>query len=157
MNVAFVCISMLMIQLSVGLSGNHDFVSRGVVAASERRICEVSNRDKTGTSSLPENGHGSQLAKNKPNASRGSFEAEGTGFEPATPCGALHFQCSRWPIRLPSEVATKHLSYQHLRRLQRPLSLACFPHWYLNWYLWPPAVGSLHRRPIASRRTASWC
>jgi hypothetical protein len=28
--------------------------------------------------------------------------AEGMGLEPTTPCGALHFQCSRWPIRLPS-------------------------------------------------------
>jgi hypothetical protein len=30
-------------------------------------------------------------------------EAEGMGLEPTTPCGAPHFQCGRWPIRLPSE------------------------------------------------------
>ena len=32
-------------------------------------------------------------------------KAEGMGFEPTTPFGAPHFQCGRWPIRLPSEVA----------------------------------------------------
>jgi hypothetical protein len=37
-------------------------------------------------------------------------EAEGMGLEPTTPCGALHFQCSRWPIRLPSEVSLDVLS-----------------------------------------------
>ena len=75
-------------------------------AAREGRLAvpkpEVSNRDKTGTSPTPENDNGSQVAKIKPNASRGSFEAEGMGFEPTTPFGALDFESSRWPIRLPS-------------------------------------------------------
>src|ERR1700741_2953140 len=53
-------------------------------AAQEGRLVvlqpEVSTRDKPGTSPPPENAKGSQVAKNKPNASRGSFEAEGMGF-----------------------------------------------------------------------------
>jgi hypothetical protein len=63
---------------------------------------EVADRDKRGTSTTSKNANGPQMAKNKPNASRGSFEAEGMGFEPTTAFAAPHFQCGCWPIRLPS-------------------------------------------------------
>ena len=53
------------------------------------------NRDKTGTSTNPKNTSDSQIAKNKPNASRGSFSAEGKGFEPSTGFPALDFESSR--------------------------------------------------------------
>ena len=67
----------------------------GLVGPSAVSLIEVRDRDKTGTSAARENGNGSQVPENKPNASRSSFEAEGTGLEPATPCGAPHFQCGR--------------------------------------------------------------
>lgn len=41
---------------------------------------EVIDRDKRGTSSVPENEHGPQVAINKPNTNRGSLEAEGRGL-----------------------------------------------------------------------------
>ncbi len=55
----------------------------------------AADRDKTGTNGIRKNNAGSQMVTTKPLASRVSFTAEGTGFEPATPCGAPHFQCGR--------------------------------------------------------------
>ena len=54
---------------------------------------ESANRDKSGTTRGFETANDSQVALNKTLASRVSFAAEGTGFEPATPCGAPHFEC----------------------------------------------------------------
>jgi len=51
-----------------------------------------STRDKQGRWEDPDSdGSG----KTKPLVFQGVYEAEGTGFEPATPCGAPHFQCGR--------------------------------------------------------------
>ena len=55
-------------------------------------ICEVLDRDKTGTNSSRKNETGSQTAKSKPNASRVSFGAEGKGFEPSTGFPAPDFE-----------------------------------------------------------------
>ena len=57
-------------------------------------ILAETKRDKTGTSTIPKNTSGSQTAKNKPNASRGSFLAEGKGFEPSTGFPAPDFESS---------------------------------------------------------------
>ncbi len=46
----------------------------------------VANRDKSGTSAPSENNTGSQAVVNQQLASRVSFEAERTGFEPAEGC-----------------------------------------------------------------------
>ena len=51
--------------------------------------------DKTGTTGGQENEAGSQVLAVSSLTSPVSFQAEGTGFEPATPCGAPHFQCGR--------------------------------------------------------------
>lgn len=56
---------------------------------------EAGDRDKTGTSPVPQNDEGSQVAENKPDASCGSFKAEGTRLELATGFPAPHFQCGR--------------------------------------------------------------
>ena len=54
---------------------------------------EVGSRDKTGTNGehFPE--PLSQVLTSRILATGGSFQAEGTGLEPATPFGAPHFQC----------------------------------------------------------------
>ena len=59
------------------------------------RNSDAHYRDKTGTITSPRNADCSQWAKNKPNASRGSLEAEGKGFEPSTGFPALDFESSR--------------------------------------------------------------
>ena len=59
-------------------------------AAVNRLVREVQDRDKRGTTAVLENDHGSQMAENKPNTSRVSFEAEGMGFEPTTPLLGHH-------------------------------------------------------------------
>jgi hypothetical protein len=64
--------------------------------------CEDGNRDKTGTTTRPENNTGSQDAANQQLTSRVSFEAEGRGFEPPTAFAAPDFESGCWPIRLPS-------------------------------------------------------
>lgn len=58
--------------------------------------------DISGTSGGQENNDGSQTAGDSGFASCGSFQAEGMGFEPTTPCGAPDFESGRWPVRLPS-------------------------------------------------------
>lgn len=56
---------------------------------------EDADRDKTGTIGGCQNGGDSQVATGSHFASRVSFQAEGTGFEPATGFPAPHFQCGR--------------------------------------------------------------
>jgi hypothetical protein len=51
-----------------------------------------------------ENATGSQALTDLGLASRVSFQAEGMGFEPTTPCGAPDFESGRWPVRLPSRL-----------------------------------------------------
>lgn len=51
------------------------------------------HRDKTGTTGVQEKAKGSQGLVFSALTSRFSFQAEGTGFEPATPYGAPHFEC----------------------------------------------------------------
>ena len=51
--------------------------------------------DKTWTTGVQENKEGSQAFVNQVLTSPVSFQAEGTGIEPATPFGAPHFQCGR--------------------------------------------------------------
>ena len=58
--------------------------------------------DKTWTTAGSENTIGSQALNYSGLTSRVSFQAEGMGFEPTTPCGAPDFESGRWPIRLPS-------------------------------------------------------
>jgi hypothetical protein len=61
---------------------------------------EVRDRDKTGTTTSPENNTGSQGAAVQQLASRVSFEAEGKGFEPSTGFPAPDFESSRCgPLR----------------------------------------------------------
>jgi hypothetical protein len=50
---------------------------------------------KTWTTGVQENEPGSQVLAVSSLTSRGSFSAEGTGFEPATGFPAPHFQCGR--------------------------------------------------------------
>jgi hypothetical protein len=64
-------------------------------AAANDIFSEDCNRDKTGTNSDTQKTFGSQMVSTKPLTSRVSFEAEGMGLEPTTPCGAPHFQCGR--------------------------------------------------------------
>lgn len=56
---------------------------------------ESADRDKSGTTRGIRNTTGSQVAFIKPLASRASFQAEGTGVEPATPYGAPVLQTGR--------------------------------------------------------------
>lgn len=62
----------------------------------------VSHRDKTGTSGGQAENCCAQVAETKGFPNAVTFEAEGMGFEPTTPCGAPDFESGRWPIRLPS-------------------------------------------------------
>ena len=55
----------------------------------------VPSLDKTWTTGGQENEAGSQVLVFQVLTSPVSFQAEGTGLEPATPCGAPHFQCGR--------------------------------------------------------------
>jgi len=48
-------------------------------------MAETADRDKSGTAGVQEKGDGSQVAVIKALTSRFSFQAEGTGLEPATP------------------------------------------------------------------------
>jgi hypothetical protein len=50
-------------------------------------MSEAGHRDKTGTTGVQEKGDGSQATVFKALASRVSFQAEGTGLEPAAPSG----------------------------------------------------------------------
>ena len=52
-------------------------------------------RDKTGTTWGPRNSVAAEVLRSEQLAATFSFAAEGTGVEPATPCGAPHFQCGR--------------------------------------------------------------
>ena len=63
---------------------------KGTATAEDSATASFSNRDKTGAQ---EKEDGSQAAVVKGLTSRFSFEAEGTGLEPATPYGAPHFEC----------------------------------------------------------------
>ena len=56
---------------------------------------EFSNRDKSGTIACVGVRGGSQAAENSALTSRRSFEAEGTGLEPATHCWASDFESDR--------------------------------------------------------------
>jgi hypothetical protein len=76
--------------------------ARGMETGVDVPICEVINRDKTGTNPVPKYKSGSQVAENKPHASHVSLEAEGRGFEPPTAFAAPDFESGCWPIRLPS-------------------------------------------------------
>jgi hypothetical protein len=58
-------------------------------------MAEFSNRDKTGTTTCHRVRGASQTIADSALTKRRSFRAEGTGLEPATPCGASHFQCDR--------------------------------------------------------------
>jgi hypothetical protein len=52
--------------------------------------------------------------KREPRNSRRGYSlrrAEGMGFEPTTPCGASDFESDRWPIRLPSSVASTRRAF----------------------------------------------
>ena len=76
------------------------FDALGVRAAITRTggpapILPERDRDKTGTNPFPKNEAGSQMAKNKSNASCGSFLAEGKGFEPSTGFPAPDFESGR--------------------------------------------------------------
>jgi hypothetical protein len=53
------------------------------------------NRDKTATSGVPMTTMPRRWRFFAALARPVSFSAEGTGLEPATPCGAPHFQCGR--------------------------------------------------------------
>ena len=50
------------------------------------------HRDKTGTTGVQEKASGSQALVFSAPTSRFSFQAEGTGLEPAIPYGTPHFQ-----------------------------------------------------------------
>jgi hypothetical protein len=67
-----------------------------------RRGSEMAHRDKLGTNGSPEKHASSQALFDKGLASGFSFPAEGMGFEPTTPFGALDFESSSSPIRIPS-------------------------------------------------------
>ena len=60
--------------------------------AGDRASQVVADRDKRGTRGEAANNNGPQTPMYKALASRGSFQAEGKGFEPSTPCGAPTFQ-----------------------------------------------------------------
>ncbi len=62
----------------------------GSAAMTGRRA--VFGRDKSGTSGGQEKEAGSQVTGKPALTSRVSYQAEGTGLEPATPYGAPHFQ-----------------------------------------------------------------
>ena len=69
--------------------------SRCLTASSRAVDSEVQGREKTWTTGKSENGESSQRVGFQHVASFSKFQAEGTGLEPATPCGAPHFQCGR--------------------------------------------------------------
>jgi hypothetical protein len=98
-------IAIAMIAMAAGMPAEMALAARdvGLTNTDAALKCEVADRDKTGTITVPRIDHSSQRPENKPNAGRGSFEAEGMGLEPTTGFPAPHFQCGRWPIRLPSE------------------------------------------------------
>jgi hypothetical protein len=56
---------------------------------------EAHERDKTGTTTSPENSTGSQAVAIQELASEVSFEAEGKGFEPSTGFPAPDFESGR--------------------------------------------------------------
>ena len=64
-------------------------------APSATGAAKFSNRDKSWTTGCFGARGVSQAAGHSALTTRRSFEAEGTGLEPATPCGAPHFQCGR--------------------------------------------------------------
>ena len=53
------------------------------------------NLDESWTSRVPNEKASLQVPSKSQLATRPSTAAEGTGLEPATPCGARHFQCRR--------------------------------------------------------------
>src|SRR5262245_33011433 len=69
-------------------------IAVSAIDASHAAQSQNEKRDKTGTipvkrnSSLPLNVQPERFA------TMNFFQAEGTGLEPATPCGAPHFQCT---------------------------------------------------------------
>ena len=63
--------------------------------SSAAKQAELCNRDKSGTTTCIGARGESQAAGHSALTTRRSFEAEGTGLEPATPCGASDFESDR--------------------------------------------------------------
>ena len=86
----------LALVLNLGAADHHHaFDGGGLPAPVWQPETEVANRDKRGTSASFQIESDLQVAKNKPNASRSSFEAEDKGFEPSTGFPAPDFESGR--------------------------------------------------------------